>query len=551
MARCSSYGRADHPLAAAADLAGADAPGQAGYLAGVPATGDRRGGTGAAPGSAHRGQQPHRGLRPGGSGGRVPGAWRRAPDDGHRWPVPHADHRLAPAPVWAHPGGPPVADRWACAPGGHAGAPGRFVVAAYPEGRISLDPGVWPERGKTGVARLALTTGTPVVPVSQWGAHEVLAWDGTGAMARTALRSVLRRPVVRVHFGAPVDLADLGAGVHGDAQLATERIMGAITEGLRPLRASEPRLPRFVDPTRPVSVARSRTSEPTKTGSALAKTGSAPAAMVSPLASRSSRARCSGASCGRPGPSRAASSSSASGSVTTGPMRARSASRARPVSLAGSVMATTPAPRAAASRASSAVSRSLTRPKSTRREAETSHAGSVRAKPSRVCQPARASRRNTAVASVPEVTMYRGRAGSPERALTVPPGSLAPRRPRVPATSPARGLRRATRTGRSLGATPWAPRGASPQSGRHRRRCAHSPEDLQGQGSRLGTRTRAQLAHAGADVGLHGLPGDAQLASDAPGWFTMCDQAQHVAFPVAEVVAGSLAADVPAHRVPA
>src|SRR6266540_3166500 len=58
------------------------------------------------------------------------------------------------------------------------------VVAAYPEGRISLDPGVWPERGKTGVARLALTTGTPVVPVSQWGAHEVLAWDGTGAMAR-------------------------------------------------------------------------------------------------------------------------------------------------------------------------------------------------------------------------------------------------------------------------------------------------------------------------------------------------------------------------------
>jgi len=130
------------------------------------------------------------------------------------------------------------------------------------------------------VARLALTTGTPVVPVSQWGAHEVLAWDGTGAMARTALRSVLRRPVVRVHFGAPVDLADLGAGVHGDAQLATERIMGAITEGLRPLRASEPRLPRFVDPTRPVSVARSRTSEPTKTGSALAKTGSALAAQA-------------------------------------------------------------------------------------------------------------------------------------------------------------------------------------------------------------------------------------------------------------------------------
>ncbi|MDQ3455072.1 MAG: 1-acyl-sn-glycerol-3-phosphate acyltransferase, partial [Actinomycetota bacterium] len=41
-------------------------------------------------------------------------------------------------------------------------------VVAYPEGRISLDPELWPERGRTGLARLALRTRAPVIPVSQW-----------------------------------------------------------------------------------------------------------------------------------------------------------------------------------------------------------------------------------------------------------------------------------------------------------------------------------------------------------------------------------------------
>ncbi|GAB3807097.1 hypothetical protein GCM10027605_36690 [Micromonospora zhanjiangensis] len=43
------------------------------------------------------------------------------------------------------------------------------VVLVYPEGRIGLDPGMWPERGKTGVARLAFASGATVVPVAQWG----------------------------------------------------------------------------------------------------------------------------------------------------------------------------------------------------------------------------------------------------------------------------------------------------------------------------------------------------------------------------------------------
>jgi 1-acyl-sn-glycerol-3-phosphate acyltransferase len=130
------------------------------------------------------------------------------------------------------------------------------VLFIYPEGRIGLDPGAWPERPKTGAARLALTTGVPVVPVSIWGSHEVIAYHGAGAMVRSLITCLWRRPIVRVHFGAPVDLSDLRLGAVGHARRAGERIMEAICVGLERLRVDEPAVPRRVDPTRPLSTAR-------------------------------------------------------------------------------------------------------------------------------------------------------------------------------------------------------------------------------------------------------------------------------------------------------
>lgn len=136
---------------------------------------------------------------------------------------------------------------------------GCVAVLVYPEGRISHDPGLWPERGKSGVARLALAAGTPVVPVSQWGAHEAACW-GTEVVTGWAdfrpvltswLRSLARRPTFRVHFGAPVDLSGLSAATPGDAVKARDRIMLAITAGLVPLRPDEPDEPAWHDPTRP------------------------------------------------------------------------------------------------------------------------------------------------------------------------------------------------------------------------------------------------------------------------------------------------------------
>ncbi|PWR11626.1 1-acyl-sn-glycerol-3-phosphate acyltransferase [Micromonospora acroterricola] len=137
-----------------------------------------------------------------------------------------------------------------------AAVAGGSVILIYPEGRIGLDPGMWPERGKTGAARLALTCGAPVIPVAQWGAHEVLPYRAPRGMLRGVARALWRRPVIRVHFGEPVDLGEVTADSPGAARRATGRIIDALTDALAPLRSDEPDRPRHVDPGRPSDLSR-------------------------------------------------------------------------------------------------------------------------------------------------------------------------------------------------------------------------------------------------------------------------------------------------------
>jgi 1-acyl-sn-glycerol-3-phosphate acyltransferase len=133
----------------------------------------------------------------------------------------------------------------ALAHGGH--------VVAYPEGRVGLTPDGWPERGRTGMARMALGLGVPVIPVSQWGAHEVLQYGNDWGKLRTLIRAIVRRPHLKVHVGPPVKLDDLQMGRVGDANRARYRITAAITRGLVPLRAGEDDRPHYVDRTRPTT----------------------------------------------------------------------------------------------------------------------------------------------------------------------------------------------------------------------------------------------------------------------------------------------------------
>jgi 1-acyl-sn-glycerol-3-phosphate acyltransferase len=134
-------------------------------------------------------------------------------------------------------------------------------VLVYPEGRITLEPDMWPEHGKTGVARMALASGAAVVPISQWGAHEAMCYGmvrvekpgDVRILFASWLRAVRRRPKLKVHFGTPVDLSDLSADRVGDAARARDRIMRAIATGLAPLRADELGAPRHFDKTRPAT----------------------------------------------------------------------------------------------------------------------------------------------------------------------------------------------------------------------------------------------------------------------------------------------------------
>ena len=120
---------------------------------------------------------------------------------------------------------------------------GRAVVI-YPEGTITRDPDLWPMAGKTGAARIALQTGSPVIPIGQWGAHELMYGP------QIHFPKLLPRKTLRMLVGDPVDLDDLRGQPVTAATLeaATDRIMDAITGLVAELRQQRPPDVRFVPP---------------------------------------------------------------------------------------------------------------------------------------------------------------------------------------------------------------------------------------------------------------------------------------------------------------
>lgn len=110
------------------------------------------------------------------------------------------------------------------------------AVGLYPEGRITRDPSMWPERAKTGAVRLALRTGAPIVPVAMLGAHEVL---GRRRIALSMLANLFRRPKVAVEVGAPIDVRSLVSSddpPYEEVRAAADRVMGELVALLAELR---------------------------------------------------------------------------------------------------------------------------------------------------------------------------------------------------------------------------------------------------------------------------------------------------------------------------
>lgn len=108
-------------------------------------------------------------------------------------------------------------------------------VIIYPEGTTPKKGELWPGRGKTGIARLYLDTGAPVVPVANWGAQQIFD---------PRVRKFRPKPRTRVTVvaGPPIDLSKWDGAEPTAATLyaITDEIMAVLREMLGEIRGETP-----------------------------------------------------------------------------------------------------------------------------------------------------------------------------------------------------------------------------------------------------------------------------------------------------------------------
>ncbi|HVW81257.1 MAG TPA: lysophospholipid acyltransferase family protein [Mycobacteriales bacterium] len=106
----------------------------------------------------------------------------------------------------------------------------------YPEGSATRDPDCWPMKARTGVARLALETGAPVIPIAQWGPQNLWRYKAKWP------HPLPPRKRIQILAGEPIDLSDyLGKPIDADLlHQVTELVMSKITELLVELRGGTP-----------------------------------------------------------------------------------------------------------------------------------------------------------------------------------------------------------------------------------------------------------------------------------------------------------------------
>jgi 1-acyl-sn-glycerol-3-phosphate acyltransferase len=107
------------------------------------------------------------------------------------------------------------------------------VVVIYPEGTVTDRADGLPMQGKTGVARLALRTGVPIVPMASWGSREVWQKSGKGSLR-------FGRPIL-TKIGAPIPTARDPDAAATEWRALTDDVMEAISDLAVELRDRYPR----------------------------------------------------------------------------------------------------------------------------------------------------------------------------------------------------------------------------------------------------------------------------------------------------------------------
>jgi 1-acyl-sn-glycerol-3-phosphate acyltransferase len=127
------------------------------------------------------------------------------------------------------------------------------AVIIYPEGTITRDPDWWPMHAKTGVARLALMSGAPIIPVAQWGPQEILG--------RSRRPRLLPRRTIEVHALDPIAPAPEETGQQPSREALralTDEVMQRIRAELAGIRGEpapegvwDPRCEERITPAKP------------------------------------------------------------------------------------------------------------------------------------------------------------------------------------------------------------------------------------------------------------------------------------------------------------
>jgi 1-acyl-sn-glycerol-3-phosphate acyltransferase len=124
-------------------------------------------------------------------------------------------------------------------------------LGVYPEGTLTRDPKGWPMVAKTGLARLAIMTQSPVIPIAQWGSQIVMP-------TYEKKIKIFPRTPIKILAGKPLDLSPWYGKENDAAALtqATAFVMRAITDLLEELRGEK----------RPVEIFDPHNSELPRTG---------------------------------------------------------------------------------------------------------------------------------------------------------------------------------------------------------------------------------------------------------------------------------------------
>jgi 1-acyl-sn-glycerol-3-phosphate acyltransferase len=110
------------------------------------------------------------------------------------------------------------------------------VVVVYPESTVTTNPDRSPMRGKTGIARLTLLTGAPVIPMAAWGTAPV--WQKGGQ------RSLRYGRPIWVKAGPPLDFSryEEAAGDRETVRIVTDEVMAEIAVLVEDLRSRYPKV---------------------------------------------------------------------------------------------------------------------------------------------------------------------------------------------------------------------------------------------------------------------------------------------------------------------